>query len=80
MNPQCLSIQNNGETKDGAGINMRNCGPGNAWQAWRITPGLTEHNAPGPTGPRHRGGVPGPGQGPRLPGCCLLHNQAACRT
>ncbi|GGR32819.1 RICIN domain-containing protein [Streptomyces netropsis] len=37
VNPQCLSIQNEGERRDGAGINMRNCTRAN-WQTWRITP------------------------------------------
>ncbi|MFI9307355.1 RICIN domain-containing protein [Streptomyces triculaminicus] len=35
VNPQCLSIQNNGERRDGAGINMRQCTRAN-WQTWHI--------------------------------------------
>lgn len=34
-NPQCLSIQNNGERRDGAGINMRNCRHAD-WQMWHF--------------------------------------------
>ncbi|SHG80734.1 RICIN domain-containing protein [Streptoalloteichus hindustanus] len=33
VNGQVLSIQNNGDTRDGAGINMRNY-VGGAWQHW----------------------------------------------
>ncbi|SEQ68609.1 Ricin-type beta-trefoil lectin domain-containing protein [Streptomyces sp. yr375] len=35
VNNQCLSIQNNGDPSEHAGINLRNCGP-NAWQFWRL--------------------------------------------
>ncbi|MET9297125.1 ricin-type beta-trefoil lectin domain protein [Streptomyces sp. NPDC003077] len=36
VNNQCLSIQNEGEGRDGAGINLRDCRPGFgvAWQKW----------------------------------------------
>ncbi|MFF5305851.1 RICIN domain-containing protein [Streptomyces sp. NPDC013161] len=35
VNNQCLSIQNNGDQSEHAGINVRNCGS-NTWQWWNI--------------------------------------------
>ncbi|MFE6845410.1 RICIN domain-containing protein [Streptomyces sp. NPDC057686] len=34
VNSQCLSIQNNGDPSEHAGINVRNCG-NVAWQFWK---------------------------------------------
>ncbi|MER7838237.1 RICIN domain-containing protein [Streptomyces sp. NPDC096040] len=35
VNNQCLSIQNNGDQREHAGINLRNCGS-NTWQWWTL--------------------------------------------